>query len=111
MPDFETIPAKDLDLLIHKKNCFIIDLRMPDEYMERHIKGAVNIPYHRLGNCRSLPDDMELVLYCERGSVSMIAAREVAEQGYHAKSVVGGIHAYRGRYLESFRQKGTEFLK
>ena len=66
MPDFETIPAKDLDLLIHKKNCFIIDLRMPDEYMERHIKGAVNIPYHRLGNCRSLPDDMELVLYCER---------------------------------------------
>lgn len=111
MPDFETIPAKDLDLLIHKKNCFIIDLRMPDEYMERHIKGAVNIPYHRLGNCRSLPDDMELVLYCERGSVSMIAARELAEKGYHVKSVVGGIHAYRGRYLESFRQKGTEFLK
>ena len=111
MPDFETIPAKDLDLLIHKKNCFIIDLRMPDEYMERHIKGAVNIPYHRLGNCRSLPDDMELVLYCERGSVSMIAARELAEKGYHAKSVVGGIHAYRGRYLEKKKKKGTEFLK
>ena len=103
MSDFEAIPAKDLDWLIHQKNCFLIDLRMPDEYMEKHIKGAVNIPYHRLENCRSLPVDMELVLYCERGSVSMMAARELAEKGYHVKTVVGGIHAYRGKNLESFR--------
>ncbi|MDO4454757.1 MAG: rhodanese-like domain-containing protein [Eubacteriales bacterium] len=103
MSDFETISAKELDGLIHKKNCFIIDLRMPDEYMESHIKGAVNIPYYRLAECRSLPADMELILYCARGSASMMAARELAEKGYHVKTVVGGIHAYRGRYLESYR--------
>lgn len=103
MSDFETISAKEMDLMIHKKNCFIIDLRMPDEYIESHIKGAVNIPYYRLASCHSLPMDMELILYCARGSTSMIAARELAKKGYHVKTVVGGIRAYRGRYLESYR--------
>ena len=40
------------------------------------------------------------ILYCDRGGLSMQAARELQEQGYRAISVVGGIQAYRGRYLE-----------
>lgn len=101
--DFEMIAPKDLDRYAKDRNAFIIDLRTPDEYVEEHIRGAVNIPYERLPNCHSLPRDMYLVLYCERGSISMAAARELAEKGYRVKTVIGGIHAYRGRMLESFR--------
>ena len=86
--DFEMIAANELDRYIRDKNAFIIDLRTP------HIQGAVNIPYESLENCQSLPRNMTLVLYCERGSVSMFAAKELAAKGYRVKTVIGGIHAY-----------------
>jgi rhodanese-related sulfurtransferase len=35
-----------------------------------------------------------LILYCERGGLSLKAANELNELGYQAKSVVGGIEAY-----------------
>lgn len=35
-----------------------------------------------------------LILYCDRGGLSMKAAKELIEMGYNAKSVVGGIEAY-----------------
>ena len=36
------------------------------------------------------------ILYCERGSMSMLAAKELCEVGYEVINVYGGIHAYRG---------------
>ena len=94
--NFDMIAANELDYYIQDKNAFIIDLRTPQEFMNRHIEGAVNIPYQRLRTCRSLPKDMTLILYCERGSVSMVAAKELAAGGYDVKTVIGGIHAYHG---------------
>ena len=41
----------------------------------------------------------------DRGGLSMQAARELEEYGYRAISVVGGIQAYNGRYLESDLKK------
>lgn len=92
--NFGMIAANELDYYVQDKNAFIIDLRTPQEYMQRHIEGAVNIPYQRLRSCRSLPKDMTLILYCERGSVSMVAAKELAARGYTVKTVIGGIQAY-----------------
>lgn len=94
--NFNMIAANELDYYIRDKNAFVIDLRTPQEYMNRHIEGAVNIPYQRLRTCRSLPKDMTLILYCERGSVSMVAAKELAARGYDVKTVIGGINAYHG---------------
>lgn len=99
---FDMIAPRELDQYVEDRSSFIIDLRSPEEYVSRHIKGAVNIPYEKLENCRLLPYDMILVLYCERGSVSLVAAKELAEKGYQVKSVTSGIHSYRGKYLESF---------
>lgn len=101
--NFEMIAPKQLDWYVKDKSAFIIDLRMPDEYMEGHIKGAVNIPFESLKSCVSLPYDMVIIVYCERGATSMVAAKELSGKGYRVKTVIGGIHAYRGLYLESFR--------
>ena len=46
---------------------------------------------------RGLPKNVPLIFYCERGSVSMVAAREMAEKGYRAKSLTGGIHSWHRR--------------
>lgn len=100
---FEMMPAKDLDACMDSRDTFLIDLRAPKEYVNGHLKGAVNIPYDRLKNCCMFPKSMTLVLYCDRGAVSMAAARELAGKGYRVKTVIGGIVAYRGKNLESFR--------
>lgn len=92
--NFEMIAANELDNYVHDENAFIIDLRTPQEYNLRHIEGAVNIPYQSLRTARSLPYDMTLIVYCERGSVSMVAAKELAAAGYRVKTVIGGLHAY-----------------
>lgn len=98
--EFETIPAKELDRWV-REGRIIIDLRSPEEYRQRHIKTAINLPYETWEQTFSFPRDQELVLYCERGSVSMAAARELAARNYRVKTVVGGIRAYRGPYLVS----------
>lgn len=97
--DFEAIPAKDLNRFVRDGRAVVIDLRSPQEYREGHIMGAVNLPYQE--GMVNFPYDTsrELVLYCGRGSVSMAAARELAARNYRVKTVVGGIHAYRGPYL------------
>lgn len=96
--DFETIPAKELNRCV-QEGLVIIDLRSPGEYRSGHIKGAVNLPYDQLEEWEPGLPERELVLYCERGSISMAAARELAARNYRVKTVVGGIHAYRGPYL------------
>lgn len=96
--DFGLIAAKELDRCVRDESAFIIDLRIPEEYRRYHIRGAVNIPYERLERTLGFPDNRTLILYCERGSVSMAAARKLAARGYRVKTVIGGIHAYRGSF-------------
>ena len=95
--EYEMISEKELDRLLEKEQGFVIDLRSPWEYAAYHIPGAVNIPYERLKKVRGLPKNVPLIFYCERGSVSMVAAREMAEKGYRAKSLTGGIHSWHRR--------------
>ena len=40
-----------------------------------------------------------LVLYCDRGGASLLAARVLARNGYETRTVIGGMNAYRGRNL------------
>ena len=89
MSDIETISAKEIDRYLLDKSYLLVDVRNPSEYRKMHIRGAVCIPYEYLP-----------ILYCDRGGLSMQAARELQEHGHRAISVVGGIQAYRGRYLE-----------
>lgn len=92
--EFEMISGKELDRCLRDGTAFVIDLRTPQEYTASHIPGAVNIPYERLNTVRGLPRDVPLILYCGRGSVSMVAARELAARGYRAKTLIGGIHSW-----------------
>ena len=102
---FATIPARELDRLVLNGRGIIVDLRSPEEYRQRHIRGAINLPYERWNGKFPYSEQQEIILYCERGSVSMAAARDLAEKGYRVKTVVGGIRAYRGANLEGIDVK------
>ncbi len=98
---FETIRAKDIENYIGKYNVLIIDLREPNEYKKAHIPTAVNIPYMEFENKKSvLPLDRLLILYCDRGNLSLLLARELSKDGYQVKNIYGGIRAYRGRLVQ-----------
>lgn len=100
MTDIETISAGEIDRYIFDKKYLVIDVRQPSEYRKMHIKGAVCIPKeYLLQRIRGIGDSIP-ILYCDRGGLSMQAVRELQDHGYRAISVVGGIQAYRGRYLE-----------
>ena len=80
----------------------IIDLRDKHDYDKGHIPTAVNIPYEELEDRRkSLPRHFLLIFYCDRGNVSLLAARDLMRDGYNIKSLYGGMRAYRGKLERS----------
>ena len=98
---FETIRAKDIENYIGKYNILIIDLREPGEYKKAHIPTAVNIPYLDFENRKSfIPSDRLLILYCDRGNLSLLLARDLNNEGYQVKNIYGGIRAYRGQLAQ-----------
>ena len=100
--DFETISPNEIDAYLFREGYVVVDLREPREFRRRHIKGAVCIPYEDLENRVRFLKNQTLVLYCERGGSSLMAAKNLSAKGYRVISVIGGIQAYTGRNLESY---------
>ena len=58
------------------------------------LEGARNIPFEELGMYKKyLPKDKLYLLYCDRGSSSLLAAKELGREGIRAATLVGGIQA------------------
>lgn len=91
------ISAEELDEIINNKNYIIVDVRDEKEYRKNHIPGAVNISMNDI-RLAQFDKTKIIVLYCEHGGNSMVAARELAKRGFQVKTVVGGMKAYMGRY-------------
>ena len=100
--DFETISPGEIDAYLFREGYAVIDLREPRDFRRLHIKGAVCIPYEELESRVHYLKNQTLVLYCERGGASLMAAKELSEKGYHVISLIGGIQSYTGRNLESY---------
>ena len=73
----------------------VIDVRMPDEYEEAHVPGAVLVPLpeipERLGD---IPDETTAYVICKMGGRSMKACEFLVTQGYDAVNVAGGTQAW-----------------
>lgn len=95
---FETIRTNEIINYIGKRNVLIIDLREREEYRAGHIPTAVNIPYEELEEQKNKLDRNNLLIfYCDRGNISLLAARDLIRDGYNIKSLFGGMRAYRGK--------------
>ena len=93
----ETISAKELERYAREGKYVIIDLRSGAEFRQGHVPGAVNVPHGQFrGMVPGRPGE-PVILYCDRGALSMAVARELEQKGRRTMSVVGGFMAYRGR--------------
>lgn len=77
----------------------ILDVRTPEEFRERHIPNAINIPNETIGSedIQELPDKDQLILvYCRSGNRSKQASGKLAELGYTNIVEIGGINDWTG---------------
>ena len=77
----------------------ILDVRTAEEYSEKHIPGAINIPNETIGadDIPELPDKDQLILiYCRSGNRSKQAAEKLVKLGYTNIVEFGGINDWTG---------------
>ena len=86
--------------MMEEENDYIIlDVRTPEEFAEKHIPDAINIPNEAIGTEKipELPDKEQLILvYCRSGNRSKQASEKLVRLGYTNIVEFGGINDWSG---------------
>jgi len=101
----------DVDMLAERQaaGSVIIDVRMPDEYVEGHVAGAHLIPLPEVPDrLAEVPTDRPVFVVCKSGGRSLKAAEFYVSQGIDATNVAGGTLAWieSGRAVMTGDQPG-----
>ncbi len=89
----------------------VLDVRAPREWEQRHISGARNIPLNHLPErLAELPRDRRVVVHCQGGYRSSLAASILERHGFQQTAdLTGGIAAWEASGLpvssSTFRKK------
>ncbi|GGN04308.1 hypothetical protein GCM10007092_18510 [Thermus composti] len=77
------------------QGALVVDVRMPEEFAQGHVPGAVNLPLEEVARwAESLPKDKPVYLYCRSGNRSQKAAEYLKGKGYtNLYNVEGGVLA------------------
>lgn len=97
-PKVSHVSGRDLDAMIKDKQVKrqYVDVRTPNEFSGRKVKGFANIPLDQLGKrVKELNTEHPVVVMCASGSRSMRAARILSKNGFkQIVNVKGGISMY-----------------
>ena len=97
---YRQITAEEAAAMMEEESGYLIlDVRTAEEFSEKHIPGAVNIPNETIGDqdIPELPDKEQLILvYCRSGNRSKQAAEKLVKLGYTNIVEFGGIHDWTG---------------
>ncbi len=79
------------------ENSYLIDVRPAASYKMKTIPDSVNIPISEIRDrVDEIPADRKVVLFCNTGHTSYIAARILAQRGFsNVYSFMGGIELYK----------------
>lgn len=106
------VPPREADGYVEKRS-IIIDLREKEGYESGHLRGAVSVAmeipiseediqkliwviYREKARHQK---ECKVLLYCHRGGASLLIANELRRRGICVFTLVGGMEAYRGKYL------------
>lgn len=85
------------------KDAVVIDVREPDEYVQGHVPGSINIPTSQI-NTVNYAKDTPLYLYCLSGGRSKMAMEFLEQKGFQNVKNMGAIGQYQGE-LENKHEK------
>lgn len=92
---FEMIQAADIFEIMRGERALLVDLRDEESYQDGHIKHARNFPLPYIEEWSGeIPERISLILYCEHGNQSLLAARKLRRRKGKVYTVVGGYQAY-----------------
>lgn len=83
--NFQTLPSAEARTFLQnqREGIFLMDVRTPGEFEGGHLEGAINISVDTIpARLAEIPQDKTLVVYCEHGSRSKLAAAYLANHGY-----------------------------
>ncbi len=74
----------------------IVDVRLPSDYAQGHIPGAINLPKGKWHTLQGVRKDRPAVLYCysQTCKLAAAAAMELASQGITVLEMEGGFPAW-----------------
>ena len=97
---YRQVNAEEAAIMMEEESSYIIlDVRTAEEYSEKHIPGAINIPNETIGteDIPELPDKEQLILvYCRSGNRSKQASEKLVKLGYTNIVEFGGINDWTG---------------
>ena len=88
-----------ITMMEEESSYMILDVRTPEEFADKHIPGAINIPNETISTeeIPELPDKDQLILvYCRSGNRSKQASEKLVALGYTNIVEVGGINDWPG---------------
>lgn len=91
--------SEAIAMMEKEKDYIILDVRRPDEFAEKHIPSAINIPNEIIGTeeIKELPNKKQLILvYCRSGNRSKQASEKLVKLGYTNIVEFGGIIDWPG---------------
>ncbi|HSO34649.1 MAG TPA: rhodanese-like domain-containing protein, partial [Labilithrix sp.] len=77
----ERVDGKAAKALV-KDGARLVDVRTPQEYAEKHVEGAANVPVDTISSADLGPKDKAVVVYCGSGARSKRAAEALRARGY-----------------------------
>jgi rhodanese-related sulfurtransferase len=79
----------------YQQGVFLLDVRRPDEWDMYHVANTVQIPLDQLSSrLNELPKDQPIMIICHSGNRSRQAQAILAQAGFNATSVAGGMIAW-----------------
>ena len=88
-----------ITMMEEESGYIILDVRTPEEFADKHIPGAINIPNETIGTVEipELPNKDQLILvYCRSGNRSKQASEKLVALGYTNIVEFGGINDWPG---------------
>ncbi|WP_441257662.1 FAD-dependent oxidoreductase [Vibrio sp. Vf1514] len=92
--DAKAIHFDEIDSLTDDQ--LLLDVRNPGELDNvGYLPGAINIPVDQLRQrMNELPKDKEIIIYCQVGLRGNVAYRQLVNNGYKARNLLGGYRTY-----------------
>ncbi len=93
----DLIKADEAKALIDQSDVVLVDVRSQNEYNGGHIKGAILLPLPQVSVDaeKALGDkDKTVIVYCQSGARSKLAASLLQRKGYQNVYDLGGINAW-----------------
>lgn len=97
---FSVVPAGEINKYIGSPDTLLIDLREEKAFQAAHIATAVNIPYEILEEKKEILSKYKIILlYCERGNSSLLAAREYNNNSQMLLALAGGFNRNKTKFV------------